>query len=1102
MADCQNDYQEVEKQRMANEGYCNKIKTFFEGHLQDEACGCGNRALWELVQNACDQSEEARVEIQLNSESLIFKHHGRPFDYKSFYSLVKQDSSKDQNVEDAEKTVGRYGTGFMTTHTFNKLVKVSGPYVVKEFHQKPDNTQEVITKGYVQVKDFPLDRTKIGTVEGPSVMGLQLSLVDRFRDKDKTSFMIDDTTSFRYDLTPEQVGIVSSQIQGFIKLLPFVFILNGKLNSVRIDDSFSNTHLEMNKTGYHDTAMFGYDGWKREIEQLCVKYDDKPGDYPLVHTIKSDKGDVVVIPPFPTHCGDVKDLPSLFLWYPLLGTETFGVNFIFHSARFYPVETRDNIMLPGSSSQARRTLGVKNGEIIKEMTRALFNYYEFENSKNTSELDMPFCEVSFPTGSKDEMERGFYEELQTMWADVLPNWPVIPTKDGKMRMASPIVKLLHPDFYAKLSEEDLLQNESILSGYAKLPLVGNAPYAFSEKDLIKWSRIVDGWRCNRDGEFFLSPKDVCSAINQDKRGNDLHAFLNLMKQAGNSDVIEKYPVFPNRKGDLCHKVNLANPTFMDAPVYDLVSGLMGTDAAKIVDTDYVDICSFNDYEVHDLQKSINATIQQWRNDVLPSVSRTTLAEDTMKTLLGFSSAFSVENPSNLRSKLVPIIAEFFDMEYVRTRTIRFLEQGQDEEAFFEPAFNFLVDYTLKLVSLKDVEWVKSHKPWLHSFLSVYEPDKSDDKKKKLDMYGVLPNQHGALCKKEDLHKNKGVPPEMVVIYDDVFGKSASEDSILPGKWIDTEFEGLVTLPEDTPEAIAKVIQEALVADMKQEKTTDRKFAAVLRQVILKLGKNDDWRKWFDQIDEKKAKYVFEMKGGSAQESLFTLMDLDDKNLEELASISTAPNFKELLEMARNQFDREEEQKRQFKFTYAIGKMIEDAIREEVSEQLSCVPEEIRTDDEQNGQDIIIRYKGHVLYYLECKAKWRFGDNDRAHMSSQQMKQAVRNEKRYALLCVDCTESTGAHVPLDATKEQIWESREDIRLHTHVQTEIGRILSPIIKAQVMHEDDSSLNEEDTIRVYSSLTCNISKKVFIGGTSFNEFMSDLKANLKRQIEDLNQ
>ena len=55
---------------------------------------------------------------------------------------------------------------------------------------------------------------------------------------------------------------------------------------------------------------------------------------------------------------------------------------------------------------------------------------------------------------------------------------------------------------------------------------------------------------------------------------------------------------------------------------------------------------------------------------------------------------------------------------------------------------------------------------------------------------------------------------------------------------------------------------------------------------------------------------------------------------------------------------------------------------------------------------------------------------------------------------------------------------------------------------MHEDDSSLNEEDTIRVYSSLTCNISKKVFIGGTSFNEFMSDLKANLKRQIEDLNQ
>lgn len=1100
MADYQNDYQEVEKHRMANEGYCNKIKTFFEGHLQDENCGFGNRALWELVQNACDQSMDARVEIELNNKSLIFKHHGRPFDYKSFYSLVKQDSSKDQNAGDAEKSVGRYGTGFMTTHTFNKLVKVSGPYVVKEFLKKPDNTLEVVVKGYVQIKDFPLDRTKIGTAEGPSVMGTQLSLVDGFRDKDKTSIMIDDTTSFCYDLTSEQVAIVSQQLQLFVRLLPIVLILNGRLKSVQIDDTHSGTHIRMEKGSYHTKKPFQHDEWKQEYEEVVIKRDDDiDKSYFPVKTLKSDKGDVVVIPPFPTPCGDVRDLPSLFLWFPLLGTETFGVNFIFHSARFYPVETRDNIMLPGSSTQARKTLGVKNGEIIKEMTRALFKYYEYENSKNASELTMPFCKVNFPTDSKDEMERAFYDELQRMWAEVLPNWPVIPTKGGKVKMSSPDVKLLHSDFYAKLNDEDLEKNESILSCYAKLPRLNNAPYNFPEKDLIEWSRIVNGWRCGRDADFFLSPEDVCSSIKQEKKGDDLHAFLNLMKLGENSVVLEKHAIFPNRKGDLCKKGDLFHAEFMDAQVYGLVSGLMGTDAAKIVDTAYLDICSFNAYGVEDLQKSISTTIQQWRSKVLPISSQESLSEDELLALLGFCSAFSLVNPSNLRNKLLPFISSFFDKVYTRTQTIRFLEQDKEEETFFDSAFNFLVDLTLRQVSLKDVEWVKGHKQWLLNFLSAYEPEKSEEKKKKLDVYGVLPNQYGTLCKKEDLHKSRGVPPEMVGIYDNVFKENTLDESILPGKWIDNEFESLITLPEDTPEAIAKVIQEALVTDMKKEDSQERKFAAVIRQVILKLGKDDNWRKWFDQIDEKKAKYVFEMKGGPAQESLFTLMDLDDKNLEDLATISTAPNFRNLLEIARTQFDREEERKRQFRFTYSIGKLIEDALRKGVSEELSCTPEDIKTDDEQNGQDMIIRYGEKILYYLECKAKWNF--SEQAHMSSQQMKQAVRNKDRYALLCVDCT-STGANVSPDANEEEIKAAHTDILKNTWVHTDIGGLLSTTIEPQVMHEDDVSIDEEKTIRIYSSLSCNISKTVFVCGAPFKDFMAELKERLRHQIETLHQ
>ena len=117
-------WQQDEDERLEYEGYCNKIRKGLE-ELDEKS---GERALWELVQNARDMSKEAHIKIELTKESIIFSHHGIPFDYTSFRALVKQDSSKDRNGADQ---VGQYGTGFMTTHAFNRKVYVSGPFVVK-----------------------------------------------------------------------------------------------------------------------------------------------------------------------------------------------------------------------------------------------------------------------------------------------------------------------------------------------------------------------------------------------------------------------------------------------------------------------------------------------------------------------------------------------------------------------------------------------------------------------------------------------------------------------------------------------------------------------------------------------------------------------------------------------------------------------------------------------------------------------------------------------------------------------------------------------------------------------------------------------------------
>ena len=226
-------WQKAEDERLEYEGYCNKIRKGLED-LDEKS---GERALWELVQNARDMSSEARIKIELTDTCIIFSHHGKPFDYTSFRALVKQDSSKDRNGADQ---VGQYGTGFMTTHAFNRLVYVSGPFVVKK--GKED------ISGYVQVKDFELDRTLVDKEEGPRKMKEQLEEVKQFWKRGQLDKISDDTTLFRYDLTPFQVEEVSRQLSSAIRLMPFVLVINSRIKEVEIHNHRTKEHFCLRKT--------------------------------------------------------------------------------------------------------------------------------------------------------------------------------------------------------------------------------------------------------------------------------------------------------------------------------------------------------------------------------------------------------------------------------------------------------------------------------------------------------------------------------------------------------------------------------------------------------------------------------------------------------------------------------------------------------------------------------------------------------------------------------------------------------------------------------------------------------------------------------------
>ena len=83
------------------------------------------RWIWELVQNAkdsiSDQNDRKSIDIEIivQDNKYIFKHNGAPFTKKTLTALLyKFSEGKKNNGE----SIGRFGTGFLTTHSLSKTV--------------------------------------------------------------------------------------------------------------------------------------------------------------------------------------------------------------------------------------------------------------------------------------------------------------------------------------------------------------------------------------------------------------------------------------------------------------------------------------------------------------------------------------------------------------------------------------------------------------------------------------------------------------------------------------------------------------------------------------------------------------------------------------------------------------------------------------------------------------------------------------------------------------------------------------------------------------------------------------------------------------------
>ena len=283
-----------------------------------------NRAVWELVQNACDLTTECEVVLDYKA-GFSFTHNGKPFTTKSFISLIKQVSGKYGEETDIPE-VGKYGTGFLTTHTFGRKFRINSIL-------EANNT-------FFEIKDFLIDRSPKEWKALSENIRTQKENVYELIQKGAILTNPEIKTTFTFlPETDQERSYISESSKDLEDYIPIVLTINERLKKVKIVVNESETSFELisKEKVENDKGI--------ELYKTTVS---KNGTEKIIYSIIEANDQIEVILPINEKL-ELFQFPErvarLFLYYPLIGSEDFGLNFVINCNQFLPTEPRDGIHL-------------------------------------------------------------------------------------------------------------------------------------------------------------------------------------------------------------------------------------------------------------------------------------------------------------------------------------------------------------------------------------------------------------------------------------------------------------------------------------------------------------------------------------------------------------------------------------------------------------------------------------------------------------------------------------------------------------------------------------------------------------------------------------
>ena len=586
-----------ERERDAQMRTSEIISERLEKIMLSGADAAARRWCWELLQNACDvtpPSREVVAEIELkrdkNSSELFFRHNGGAFTSKDLVRLTQQGSGKRRNqderdpAEERPEAIGRFGTGFLTTHLLSRKVKVKGL-----LHEEGEEPRRLT---------IPLDRTGDTTEEIHEGVERTFAALDNIDQKPTAQYKKGAlNTEFRYELDEAGVDVAEQGLEDLRRHLPYVLAFQDRIGCVKlVHRGLEFSVASRRSLGEHDETTFEYvsvqcassdEATEHEFviahgpnTSLAVPIDTSDSNVDAVHgdSMLSAKADWTIQAP-------KEDIARLFCAFPLLGTSRLPVPVVINSTAFHPTEPRDGIHLTAKDHRKPNT----NKELINEATQSLKSLISFTSQEQWHNL-FHLARIGNAEGFSWLSTKWFQSNVVEPVRHTLLREPIVELASGARSAIIDSEGHEQVEFIVEDSEEARQRYWDLRVGWdaARLPKKGHVE-AWNE---LKWggrrnvaaltlswltseyetlSALAESrdWSTEQAASYL---EEVCQFL----RDVDKEKYLNSFSFHGDE---KEYPILPNQHGRFCFKSQMAFDDEIPGGLKDIASAL-GRDFRK------------------------------------------------------------------------------------------------------------------------------------------------------------------------------------------------------------------------------------------------------------------------------------------------------------------------------------------------------------------------------------------------------------------------------------------------------------------------------------------------------------------------------------------